>query len=50
MFKIFSDEKWAQVIDHTKKWWAGELGRPLIQVGIKGGKPDRDEPDLPYHS
>jgi len=46
----FYEEDWARVIHNTDRWWQGQLGRPLIQVRVTGGEPDRPEPALPYHS
>ncbi|MFZ5516268.1 MAG: hypothetical protein ACOY90_06495 [Candidatus Zhuqueibacterota bacterium] len=44
----FSAERWEKIIRDCEKWWQGTLGRPLIQIRLKGRQPDRDEPSLPY--
>ena len=37
----FSTKRWNKVRDNARKWWSGELGRPLIQVGLTGRDPVR---------
>ena len=43
----FSTERWERVKDASRRWWAGELDRPLIQVRVHGCDPGRPEPTLP---
>ncbi len=45
----FGNEQWAKVKDDARRWWAGDLGRPLIQVRLKGRPPGRPEPSVPNH-
>lgn len=41
----FSQTRWDQVKDDAARWWAGELGRPLIQMICYGGRdPGRPAP------
>lgn len=42
-------DQWAKIKDDARRWWAGELGRPLIQVRLKGLPPERSEPALSSH-
>lgn len=42
----FSPEDWARVKEDHRKWWAGELKRPLLAPTV-GREPDRPEPALP---
>ncbi len=43
----FSPERWKKIKADAHAWWAGELERPLIQIGVYGMPPDRTEPALP---
>ena len=45
----WSMERWETVKDNYRRWWAGELERPLIQVTLGGHDPGRPEPELPHH-
>jgi hypothetical protein len=45
----FDQARWARIKDDAQRWWAGELGRPLIQVRLKPPHSDRDAPALPIH-
>ncbi len=45
----FSLDRWQRIRDDARKWWAGDLGRPLVNVTIGGRDPGRAEPDLPSH-
>lgn len=46
----FSADRWAEVKDTYRRWWAGELDRPLINVTLGGYTPQRPQPDIPrYH-
>ena len=42
----FSKQRWNQVIRDAELWWAGGLGRPLIQLRLDGRDPGRPEPGL----
>lgn len=43
----FSEERWATIKADARRWWAGELGRPLIQFTLGGRDPQRPAPKLP---
>jgi len=43
----FSDKQWDTVIDNYRKWWKGELGRPILPLIITGADPGRSEPKAP---
>jgi len=45
----FDTDRWARVRDAYRRWWAGELGRPLINLTLRGRDPGRPEPRLPSH-
>jgi hypothetical protein len=44
----FDADRWERVKENARMWWAGELGRPLIQVALVGRDPRRPEPAIPY--
>ncbi len=44
----FSPDRWEKIKHDSENWWRGELGRPLIQICLKGRNPGREEPKLPY--
>jgi hypothetical protein len=43
----FSPERWEQVRTTYRKWWAGELARPIIPIELVGRDPGRPMPDAP---
>jgi 5-methyltetrahydrofolate--homocysteine methyltransferase len=43
----FSDKQWDNVIDNYRKWWKGELGRPILPLIINGADPGRAMPKAP---
>jgi len=43
----FTDKQWDEVIENNRKWWKGELGRPILPVIFKGADPGRQEPKTP---
>jgi len=45
----FDTDRWARVRDAYRRWWAGELGRPLINLTLRGRDPGRPEPRVPSH-
>ncbi len=45
----FSQPRWQKVKDDARKWWAGDLGRPLIQARLSGKQPGRSASSVPYH-
>jgi len=44
----YSEQRWQKVKEDASKWWAGQLGRPLIQVRLTGAEPGRRESVVPY--
>jgi len=45
----FSTERWQLVKDNSRKWWAHELDRPLIQIRVGGYEAKRPKPEIPWH-
>ncbi|MFA6175026.1 MAG: hypothetical protein WC765_00435 [Phycisphaerae bacterium] len=45
----FSEQRWQKVKSDTKAWWEGMLGRPLIQIRLKGKKTECKEPSTPLY-
>ena len=43
----FSDKQWDRVRENYRKWWRGELGRPILPMLIYGADPGRPAPDTP---
>ena len=43
----FAPQRWDKIRRDCRRWWAGRLDRPLIQVQVAGRDPGRDEPKLP---
>ena len=43
----FNRDRWEKIKEDSRRWWAGELKRPLVQVCISGADPGRPEPKLP---
>ncbi|MBN1349839.1 hypothetical protein JXJ21_10550 [candidate division KSB1 bacterium] len=46
----FNIERWEKIKEDSRKWWAGELKRPLIQMVLTGRDPGRPEPSLPHYN
>jgi 5-methyltetrahydrofolate--homocysteine methyltransferase len=46
----FGDKQWDAVQDNYRKWWKGELGRPILPLVIRGADPGRPEPLVPTHA
>jgi len=46
----FAPERWAQVKETYRQWWAGELERPIVPVELDGRDPGRKMPDVPLLS
>jgi len=42
----FNAARWARVRENYRKWWAGELDRPLLAITVGGYAGDRPEPPL----
>jgi len=45
----FNESQWRKVKEDAEKWWSGGLGRPLIQVRLKGKEPDRKPSKYPFY-
>lgn len=46
----FTVAAWAKVRENYRRWWAGELDRPLIHLTVNGAaEPDRPRPTLPTY-
>ena len=45
----FSDKQWDVLINNYRKWWKGELGRPILPLIISGADPGRPMPKAPSH-
>ncbi len=45
----FEKARWSRIAEDARRWWAGELDRPLIQVRLGGAEAGRREPALPAH-
>ena len=43
----FNDKQWDRVIANYKKWWKGELNRPILPMVIHGRDPGRPMPPAP---
>jgi len=46
----FKKELWDNIKHNASKWWKGELGRPSIQIKLKGKNPGREVPKHPLHT
>ncbi|MFW6133000.1 MAG: hypothetical protein ACOC8F_03825 [Planctomycetota bacterium] len=45
----FTQDDWRRIDETYTAWWAGELGRPVINVAVQGRDPGRAQPDLPLY-
>lgn len=45
----FSIERWRELTETYRRWWSGELDRPIIAWTLAGRDPQRREPDIPAH-
>ena len=45
----FTQDDWQRIEENHRKWWQGELGRPLIQFTLGGRDPGRPEPAIPNY-
>lgn len=46
----FSPARWERIRTDYRKWWAGELKRPLVFLTVSGRDPGRPEPRIPSRS
>ena len=44
----FDHNRFERIIDTSRRWWSGDLKRPLIQVTTKDRAPERAEPQIAY--
>ena len=45
----FTQDRWKTTKDTYRRWWDGQLDRPLLQVSLGGLKTDRPEPPIPNY-
>ena len=45
----FTALRWEQVVADARKWWLGQLERPLIQIRLRGVETSSPKPDIPSH-
>jgi hypothetical protein len=45
----FSAARWDTVRENYRRWWAGDLERPLIHIMLEGRDPGRAEPAVPFY-
>lgn len=45
----FSLDRWEELTEIFRRWWAGELDRPILDATLSGRDPGRPEPDIPSH-
>lgn len=43
----FSPDRWQHIKDNYRRWWTGDLGRPLFFLTSNDADPGRPEPELP---
>lgn len=43
----FAPERWDRVRETYRRWWDGELDRPIVPVELAGRDPGRPQPDVP---
>ena len=46
----FSPERWEKVKETYRRWWAGELQRPIVELVLTGRDPGRPQPKAPVLS
>lgn len=44
---LFDAQRWMEIKTNSRKWWAGELDRPLFQIRLNGRDPGRAPCRLP---
>lgn len=42
----FSSDRWETVQENYRKWWDGDLKRPLIAITIPGRAPEIEDPGI----
>lgn len=45
----FTEERWEEIKNNYRQWWAGTLKRPLINITLTGSQPERQEPAVPSY-
>ncbi|MCX7045504.1 MAG: hypothetical protein NTX50_08490 [Candidatus Sumerlaeota bacterium] len=43
----FAPSRWDKVKETYRQWWAGQLGRPIIPIELRGRDPGRPQPPAP---
>ncbi len=43
----FTPDRWDAIRENYRRWWAGDLDRPLFWLTMSGVDPGRPEPELP---
>jgi len=46
----FGPDRWATVKESYRRWWAGELQRPILHLVLQGRDPGRPQPNAPILS
>jgi len=46
----FDPARYDDIIENSRRWWAGELKRPLIQIRLGGKDPGRPNPEPLLHT
>jgi len=46
----FNADRWAQCREAHRRWWDGNLGRPLLNLSVVGRDPGRPHPNIPRHA
>jgi hypothetical protein len=46
----FNNTRWTRVKNNYRRWWAGELKRPLLYLTVPGRDPGRLEPSIPQRA
>lgn len=45
----FDADRWNRLKNTCRRWWAGELDRPIVSVTLGGADPGRPAPEVPCH-
>ena len=48
MLDSFDQDRWNKIKEDARRWWAGDLGRPLIQVRLRNRQ--RSAGAVPSHA
>lgn len=47
-FENFSEVRWKRISEDYRKWWAGDLDRPLIAIRLHGSESEVDASGYPF--